>query len=75
MSHLVEYIAYLKREIHSLRAQLAEALEQKGLYEPLLKTEPPRTPPPMPPPPKSYWNWFTDHFSFPASPTSETHLN
>lgn len=55
---LVEYCAYLKREIASLRAQLAEALEQKALYEPLLATEPPRTPPPMPSPTKSYWQWF-----------------
>ena len=58
MSHLIEYIAYLKREIASLRAQLADALEQKGLYEPLMPTDPPRTPPPIPPPPKGYFDWL-----------------
>lgn len=63
MSHLIEYIAYLKREIASLRAQLADALEQRGLYEPLMTTEPPRTPPStppphMPPPSKGYFEWL-----------------
>lgn len=58
MSQLIEYIAYLKREIASLRAQLADALEQRGLYEPLMPTQPPRTPPPMPPPPKGYFDWL-----------------
>lgn len=55
---LVEYCAYLQREISTLRSQvaklqadLAEALAQKNLYEPLLQPE-------KPPPPKSYWQWF-----------------
>ena len=58
MSQLIEYIAYLKREIADLRAQLADALGQRGLYEPLVSTQPPRTPPPMPPSPKGYFDWL-----------------
>jgi hypothetical protein len=59
MSHLVEYIAYLKREIFQLRAQLADALAERKLYEPLLKRhERPLTPPPIPPPPKGYFDWL-----------------
>lgn len=57
MSHLVEYIGYLKREISSLRSQLADALAERQLYEPLMKERLP-TPPPMPPPPKGYFSWL-----------------
>ncbi len=58
MSQLIEYIAYLKREIADLRAQLADAIGQQGLYEPLMPTDIPRTPPPMPPPPQGYFDWI-----------------
>lgn len=58
---LVEYCAYLKREIFSLRAEvcklradLADALARQKMYEPLLETVKPEPPPP----PKSYWQWF-----------------
>ena len=57
---LVEYCAYLKREIFLLQAQirnlkadLAEALAQQNLYEPLLQE-----PEPQKPPPTSYWQWL-----------------
>ena len=59
---LVEYCAYLKREIFVLKAEikklqadLAEALAQKNLYEPLLQEPEPR---PEHPPPTSYWQWL-----------------
>ncbi len=60
MSQLIEYIAYLKREIAELRAQLADALAERKLYEPLLKRHerPPTPPGPMPPPPKGYFDWL-----------------
>lgn len=60
MSHLVEYIAYLKREISELRAQLADALAERKLYEPLIKRHerPPTPPGPMPPEPKGYFDWL-----------------
>ena len=57
MSHLVEYIAYLKREIAELRAQLADALAERKLYEPLLPPEERVAPPPIPPS-RSYWDWL-----------------
>ncbi len=57
---LVEYCAYLKREIlvlqsqvKKLRADLAEALAQQNLYEPLLPE-----PEPEPSQPVSYWQWL-----------------
>ena len=60
MSHLIEYIAYLKREIADLRAQLRDALAERKLYEPLIRRHerPPTPPAPMPPPPKSYFDWL-----------------
>lgn len=60
MSHLVEYIAYLKREISELRAQLADALAERKLYEPFIKRHerPPTPPGHMPPEPKGYFDWF-----------------
>jgi len=63
---LVEYCAYLKTEILMLRsevkklqANLAEALAQENLYEPLLQNPepvPPKSSEPVPP--KSYWEWL-----------------
>ena len=59
---LVEYCAYLKREIFMLKSQikklqadLAEALSQQNLYEPLLQEPEPE---PKPTPPTSYWQWL-----------------
>lgn len=60
---LVEYCAYLKREIFMLKAQikqlradLAEALAQQNLYEPLLQE--PEPVPDKHTPPTSYWQWL-----------------
>ncbi len=57
---LVEYCAYLKKEIIALQSQvkklqadLAEALAKQNLYEPLLPE-----PKPKPPQPISYWQWL-----------------
>ena len=60
MSHLIEYITYLKREIADLRAQLRDALAERKLYEPLIRRHerPPTPPGPMPPPPKTYFDWL-----------------
>lgn len=65
---LVEYCAYLKREIFMLKAQvkklktdLAEALAQQNLYEPLLQEpepEPVKPAPEEPTAPTSYWQWL-----------------
>lgn len=58
---LVEYCIYLQREIHSLKSQisklksdLADALAQRNLYEPLIPSPPPS------PKKKSYWEWFSN---------------
>ena len=37
MDSLIDYMHYLKLEIAQLRAQLADALAERKLYEPLLK--------------------------------------
>ena len=63
--HLVEYCAYLKREISTLKCQLAEALRRQHLYEPLLQQyeEEVMELPTKIEPTQSYWQWFTQRFS------------
>ena len=71
---LVEYCAYLKQEIFKLQTQLKAALEQRDLYERLLREdedEPMLPDPPLPTPAStvSYWEWLKG-FS-PSSVTKE----
>ncbi len=58
---LVEYCAYLKREISNLRSQLRDAIQQRRLYENLLEEEEPMLPDStlhVPETTQSYWNWL-----------------
>ena len=59
---LVEYCSYLKQEILKLQFQLQAALEQRDLYERLLKEEEepmlPDSPQHVPESTVSYWNWL-----------------
>lgn len=59
---LIEYCAYLKQEIFKLQTQLKAALEQRDLYERLLKEEEdedlPDSPQHVPESTVSYWNWL-----------------
>ena len=59
---LVEYCSYLKQEIYNLQSQLQAAIEQRDLYERLLKEEEepmlPDSPQHVPQQAISYWNWL-----------------
>ena len=59
---LIEYCAYLKQEIFKLQTQLKAALEQRDLYERLLKEEEdedmPDSPQHVPESTVSYFNWL-----------------
>ena len=70
---LVEYCAYLKREMYLLRSQLKDAIHQRNLYEKLVKgEEEPMLPDStlhVPETPQSYWKWFTSHL--PSSVTDQ----
>jgi len=59
---LIEYCAYLKQEIFKLQTQLKAALEQRDLYERLLKEEEdedmPDSPQHVPETSVSYFNWL-----------------
>ena len=59
---LLEYCIYLKREIFKLQTQLRAALEQRDLYERLLKEEEepmlPDSTLHVPESTVSYWNWL-----------------
>ena len=56
---LIEYMQYLKLQIAELRAQLAEAIAHRNLYEPLIQQiEDIPKPVVMPPKPMGYFEWF-----------------
>ncbi len=56
---LIEYMQYLKLQIAELRAQLAEAIAHRNLYEPLIQQiEDIPEPVVMPPKPMGYFEWF-----------------
>ncbi len=59
---LIEYCAYLKQEIFKLQTQLKAALEQRDLYERLLKEEEdedlPDSPQHVPETSVSYFEWL-----------------
>ena len=59
---LIEYCAYLKQEIYHLQSQLKAALEQRDLYERLLKEEEEEEEAipdsHVPQQAISYWNWL-----------------
>ena len=59
---LVEYCAYLKQEISKLKCQLRDAIEQRNLYERLLKEEEepmlPDSTLQVPQQTISYWDWL-----------------
>ena len=59
---LIEYCAYLKQEIFKLQTQLKAALEQRDLYERLLKEEEDEdmrdSPQHVPETSVSYFNWL-----------------
>jgi hypothetical protein len=59
---LIEFCSYLKQEIYDLQTQLKTALEQRDLYERLLREdddEPMLPASPLPTPtPLSYWEWL-----------------
>lgn len=63
MDSLLNYIHYLKLEITDLRSQLADALAQRSLYEPLLKEyceakeQPMPELDPMPDKPLGFFQW------------------
>ena len=70
---LLEYCAYLKREIIHLKSQLRAALEQRDLYERLLQEEEPMLPDSPQHVPKqtiSYFEWMRG-FSFTSSVAKE----
>ena len=59
---LIEYCSYLKQEIYHLQSQLKAALEQRDLYERLLREEEepmlPDSTLHVPESTISYWNWL-----------------
>jgi hypothetical protein len=59
---LIEFCTYLKQEIYHLQTQLKAALEERDLYERLLREEqdePMVDASPLPTPtPLSYWEWL-----------------
>jgi len=59
---LIEYCAYLKQEIYHLRSQLRAALEERDLFERLLKEEEEEEEAipdsHVPQQAISYWNWL-----------------
>ena len=60
---LIEFCSYLKQEIYHLQTQLKAALEQRDMYERLLREDEdelmlPASPLPTPPPPPSYLEWL-----------------
>ena len=63
MDSLLNYVHYLKLEIAQLRSQLADALAERSLYEPLLKEycqsneQPLPELEPMPPKPLGFFEW------------------
>lgn len=63
MDSLIDYMHYLKLEIAQLRAQLADALAERSLYEPLLKEycqykeQPMPELEPMPDKPLGFFEW------------------
>ena len=69
MDSLIDYMHYLKLEIAQLRAQLADALAERKLYEPLLKEYCEAKEQPMPelePMPEKQWDSSS---GFEANPT------
>ena len=62
---LIEYCAYLKQEIYKLQSQLRAALEERDLFERLLKEEEEEEAIPdshVPQQAISYWNWLRGAF-------------
>ena len=58
---LVDYCSYLKQEIYQLQSQLRAALEERDLFERLLKKEEEEEAIPdshVPQQAISYWNWL-----------------
>jgi len=59
---LIEFCSYLKQEIYHLQTQLKTALEQRDLYERLLREEEepilPDSPLPTPKSSVSYFEWL-----------------
>jgi hypothetical protein len=68
---LIEYCAYLKREISKLRSQLRDAINQNNLYEQLLQEEEepmlPDTTLQVPEKTISYWQWLKGSSFFPET--------